>query len=485
VTKHGVRALVVAGAPVLTAVLLWLPALWWPVSTLDEAILLVYPQRMASGDLPYQDFFAAYGPAYWWGLHAWYELTGLTITSMRALGLVLHIALVLGILRLARPLGRASATTCGLLGCLLLFRLGAAPYAWLVTTVLCIWQVQLVVTRPLLAGVLCGLAISVRPDVALLALVPSLILLTQRRARWFVGVMSGLLPIWVSVILTPGGLIEDVLLGRAGKGASQSRLPIPPPAAADRRLLAVLLATVVLMLMLAGLARNRRTTALAAMSLLALPQAFQRADYTHFVYAGLFCLPLLPLAVTRLLERLPNPPPRPRVLGALLGVMVFLVAVPEIPRNITDMLANGNMRARVVHHAGRWLPEAPARADLLGVLLPAVDAMTRPGDTLFVFDANLVRPAVDDVSLYYYLPQLRQVAFHMEITPGITSERGSGLVHDITSADLVILERTPEAERRMLFPYARGGSDDAQRALTKTFCLRRVIERYELWARCR
>jgi hypothetical protein len=239
------------------------------------------------------------------------------------------------------------------------------------------------------------------------------------------------------------------------------------------------------MLMLAGLARNRRTTALAAMSLLALPQAFQRADYTHIVYAGLFCLPLLPLAVTRLLERLPNPPPRPRVLGALLGVMVFLVAVPEIPRNITDMLANGNMRARVVHHAGRWLPEAPARADLLGVLLPAVDAMTRPGDTLFVFDANLVRPAVDDVSLYYYLPQLRQVAFHMEITPGITSERGSGLVHDITSADLVILERTPEAERRMLFPYARGGSDDAQRALTKTFCLRRVIERYELWARCR
>jgi hypothetical protein len=466
-------------------VLLWLPALWWPVSTLDESILLVYPQRMAAGDLPYQDFFAAYGPAYWWGLHGWYAVTGLTITSMRALGLILHLALVLGILRLARPIGRVPATTCALLTCLLLFRLGAAPYAWLVTTVLCVWQVQLVVTRPLLAGFLGGLAISVRPDVGLLALVPSLILLTRSRLRWSVGVVIGLLPVWVSLALTPGGLIEDVLLGRAGKGASQSRLPIPPPAAVDRRLLAVLLATVVLMLLLAGLARTRRATALAAMSVLALPQALQRADYTHFVYAGLFCLPLLPLAMTGLLEHLPRPPLRPRVLGTLLGVVVFLVAVPEIPRNITDMLAHGNMQARAVHHAGRWLPEAPARAAVLDELLPAVDAMTRQGQTLFVFDANLVRPAVDDVSLYYYLPRLRQVAFHMEITPGITSEHGSGLARDVTSADLVVLERTPEAERRALFPYAIGGSDEAQRALVSAFCLRRVVERYELWTRCR
>ena len=63
------RRLAPALAPLsLTAmtVALGLPALTWPANTLDEMILLVYPMRMLDGDLPYRDFFAAYGPAHWW-----------------------------------------------------------------------------------------------------------------------------------------------------------------------------------------------------------------------------------------------------------------------------------------------------------------------------------------------------------------------------------------------------------------------------------
>ncbi len=478
------RETLAPGAVLVAAVVLWLPALWWPVSTLDEAILLVYPQRMSAGDLPYQDFFAAYGPTYWWGLHGWYAVTGLTIESMRVLGLLLHLALVLGVFRLVRPAGLATATTCASLAALLLFRLGAAPYAWLLTTVLCVWQVHLVRHSPLLAGLLGGLAIGVRPDVALLALLPPLVLAHDRRRRWLAGLALGLTPVWICLVITPGGLVEDILLGRAGKGAGQSRLPIPPLVIADRRLLAVLVATVLLTLLAAGLVRSRNSAALGLLALLALPQALQRADYTHFVYAGLLCLPFLPHVLAQLLRQLPRSPARPQVLGSLLGVMVFLLAVPEVPRNIVDMLAHGNMQATTVRHAGRALPEAPARADVLNVLLPAISRLTSDDDTIFVFDANFERPAVNDVSLYYYLHRLRQRAFHLEITPGITSEAGSGLTEDVRAADVVILVRTPEDERRTLFPYATGGSTDARVALTSDFCPVRVIDRYEVWTRC-
>jgi hypothetical protein len=186
-----------------------------------------------------------------------------------------------------------------------------------------------------------------------------------------------------------------------------------------------------------------------------------------------------------LIARTPRASSRPALLGGLVGAALFLLAVPEIPRNVVDMVANGNMQAATVHHDGRSLPEAPVRARVLTTLLRTIDSMTTPGQTVFVFDANMVRPAVNDVSLYYYLPRLHQSAFHMEITPAITTEQGSGLVDDVMDADLVVLVDTPEAERRALFPYATGGSQEATDALRNHFCERQVVERYELWVRCK
>jgi hypothetical protein len=479
------RELLAQALPAALGALVALPALSWPVSTLDEAILLVYPQRMLEGDLPFRDFFAAYGPTFWWGLTGWYSLTGLTVLSMRLLGLVLHVALVLGTYRMLRAYGsRGSAGLGASFAAVLLFRLGANPYAWVVATTLSVWQLALVRRRPLAAGVLAGLAIGVRPDVALIALVPPLVVLVEHRGRWAVGVALGLVPVWLTLLVSPVAMVEQILLGRAGEGAGQSRLPNPPPGAADRRLLAVLLAAVLIAVVWAVCIRARHATALALLAALALPQALQRADYTHFVYAGLLVLPLLPLALDQLLARLPDPVIRPTAVGTLLAAALFVTAVPEIPRNLVDLAANGNMIAETVRHDGRSLPEAPARAAVFGELLPAIDALTDADDTVFVFDANLVRPAVNEVSLYYYLPGLRQNAFHMEITPGITTEEGSGLVDDVMAARLVVLVRTPEAERRQLFPYATGGSDEARQALAAHFCSRRVIDRYELWQRC-
>ena len=134
------RRLAPALAPLsLTAmtVALGLPALTWPANTLDEMILLVYPMRMLDGDLPYRDFFAAYGPAHWWFLEGAYAALAPTVLVARLLGLAIHVLLVLGLYRLLCGLGRAQAVLAGSLAALLMFRIGDAPYAWISSAAAC------------------------------------------------------------------------------------------------------------------------------------------------------------------------------------------------------------------------------------------------------------------------------------------------------------------------------------------------------------
>ena len=491
-TRRGPEAAAVLAAAGLGAVFA-LPALDWPMGTLDEAILLVYPQRMAGGDLPYEDFFAAYGPAFWWGLQGWYAVTDLSVASMRAVGVLVHVAMTLAVYCFARPDGRSRALLCAGLSALLLFRLGANPYAWLVSTALCVWQVALLSfprsgrRSALAAGVLGGLAIAVRPDTALLAVLPPVALLwrSQLWSRWAGGLGLGLVPLAIGVVLTPGALLDNIVLGRAGRGAGESRLPIPPQAPEDRRLLAVLLAVALLVVVTAYLTRQRRLWALALLAVVALPQALQRADYTHFVYAGLVSLPMLPVVLSALSGHVPAAVPRLRFVGGLVAPSLFLVAVPEIPRNVADMVLNGNMQSTTVSYKGREVPEPPDREPVLARLLPEIERLAGPDGKLFVFDGNLRRPAVTDLVLYYYLPRLRQSAYHMEITPGITSEHGSGLREDLEAADVVVLVDTPEDDRRVLFPYAHDGSSEAEHALRDRFCHSGDVDRFQLYVRCR
>jgi hypothetical protein len=459
------------------------------MSPLDEAILLVYPQRMMAGDLPYRDFFAAYGPTFWWGLEGWYTATALTVSSMRWLGLLCHVVLVLGVYQLARPEGRGQALLAAMLSALLLFPLGATPYAWLVVVALCTWQLALLRrprSRGLVPGVLAGLAVGVRPAAALVALVPALVLLagTARVRAWALGLALGLLPVGYDLLLTGPAFLEDVLLGRGGQGARQSMLAVPPAALDDQRLLAGLLACVLLLAVAAGRTRQRFLIAVAALAALGLPQAFQRMDTTHLLYAGLLALPYLPIALGCLLRSLPHPPRRARTFGVLGGTVLCLVTTAQIPRDLVDVMANGNRQHTTVRWQDRVVPDAPWRARALDQLLPAVAALARPGDHLFVFDADTRRPTFGDVTLYYLLPGLRQTAHHMEITPGVTNRNGSGLADDFLDADLLVLVHLPRGVPQEAFPFARPGSSEAAKVLASTFCSVQRVDRYEILRRC-
>jgi len=474
-------------------VALGLPALTWPANTLDEMILLVYPMRMLDGDLPYRDFFAAYGPAHWWFLEGTYALLTPTVLVARLLGLAIHVLLVLGLYRLLCGLGRAQAVLAGSLAALLMFRIGDAPYAWISSAAACVWALSLIARSSVprwhvvAAGVLGGLAVSIRPDVALLALLPALPLVRRCVGwrPWAVGLVVGGLPLLASVLITPSGFLHDVVLGRAGRGAAQSRLPLWPPEPMDQAFLLALAVAILLLVTAAAVRRTAFATSMALLAVLAVPQALQRLDRTHLVYVGILCLPLLPQALGDLLGAVPPRLARPPVLGALLATLLFLLGAGIATVQPVFITAAGDgPDAEVVRHDGRTVPELPARAAALKELLPVLDRVTKPGQRLFVFDSDLVRPAITDVGLYFLMPSLRSSGFNLEVTPGLSSASGSRLDQDVAEADVIVLLEATPAFRAALFPYERDGARAAAEALHRDFCLTTRVRYYQVWLRC-
>jgi len=469
------------------AVALGLPALQWPANTLDEMILLVYPLRMAGGDLPYRDFFAAYGPTHWYLLEGAYSLFGGTLLVARVVGLVIHVLLALANYALLRPAGHAAAVLGGLLTAVMVFNLGAAPYAWLLAASLCLWQVVLLRRAPVwstvLGGLVGGLALSVRPDVLPLVTLPALVVLWRRhRLRlWGAGLVAGALPLAYSFVRAPGAMVEDIVLGRAGRGAGQSRLPWWPENQAARGLALVLVCALGCLLVHVALRRSRESLLLLALAVATVPQALQRVDSPHLTYAGVLFLPALPAVVRGIgahfgLDR-----------AALLSVGMALAIVGIAGTSLYPLgqqLSGDGPRSTTLRHDGRSLLVVARYASTEAQLLHVVDAHSTPGETLFVFDEDLVRPAVNDVSLYYLLPSLRSRAKHVEVTPGVSSARGSGLRDDVQRADVLVLIRTTPGFRRDLFPFEKPGSTEAADALRADFCVIARIDYYVVYRRC-
>jgi len=474
----------------LLAVVLAVVTLDWPAGTLDEMILVVYPERMMAGDLPYRDFFTAYGPAQWWLLQAVYSVTEPSVLTARTVGIAVHVGLVLAVYWLVLPRGRGIAAACSAIAAFLLLGLGAAPFAWLTCVALCVAHLASLHNgarlRVALGGVLAGLAIAVRPDVAPLAMLPALPFLWRRLplARWWAtGLGIGLTPLGIGLVMAGPDLLRNVFGARAGKGAGQSRLPFWPDGATPRQLLLLLLVAVLLSWVVALQVRSRHSVALAVLATAALPQALQRADTVHFVYAGLLSVPLLPLAMHDLLRRRYGA--RAARGGIVAGAALVALATPGwVAVPLADELTGKGPRSTVVEHDGRKLPVTPSSADTLRELLQVLDREGEPGQTVFVYDGNLVRPAISDVGLYHLLPSLTQRAYNLEITPGVTSFPGGRLREDLWEADVVVLLDISEEFRRALFPHARDGSTEAREELERSFCRVATVDYYVVYRRC-
>src|SRR6266446_9546146 len=90
---------------------LW-PGFDRPAAPMDEGSLLVYPELILKGQLPYRDFETFYGPANLWVLSAAYAAFGPSIFAERAVGLTYRLLTLLAIFALVQRWGTTLAAGC-------------------------------------------------------------------------------------------------------------------------------------------------------------------------------------------------------------------------------------------------------------------------------------------------------------------------------------------------------------------------------------
>ncbi len=209
--------------------------------TMEEAFMMVFPERMLKGDLPNRDFLHLYGPGALQVLMGWYKIVGISLESERTFGLIQHLGIIFALFALARPWGRiAAAAVAGMAVFYVLTPIGLTAMAWNGGLALCLWSIVFALRarsmanprRSLIAaGILAGLALTYRPDLALaLVLVYGWYLWRNRHWRTvLLAAVVGMLPMWVHVALVGpstafrGMVIDPVFKLRAGRA-----LPRPP-----------------------------------------------------------------------------------------------------------------------------------------------------------------------------------------------------------------------------------------------------------------
>src|SRR5260370_42340230 len=96
------------------------PAFHSPAIPMDEGMVLVYPEMILKGQLPYRDFESITGPGNSMILAGAYAGFGTNLFVERAVGLAYRIFIVLAIFGIAQRWGALIATSCAILTIVLL-----------------------------------------------------------------------------------------------------------------------------------------------------------------------------------------------------------------------------------------------------------------------------------------------------------------------------------------------------------------------------
>jgi 4-amino-4-deoxy-L-arabinose transferase-like glycosyltransferase len=490
--------------------------------TMEEAFMMVFPERMMKGDLPNRDFLHLYGPGALQVLMGWYKLVGISLESERTFGLIQHLGIIFALFTLARPWGRiAAASVGGLAVFYVLTPIGLTAMAWNGGLALCLWSIVFAlrartVSHPrrslIAAGVLAGLALTYRPDMAL-ALIAVYGWYLWRNRQWRTVVLAalvGLLPMWVHIALVGpstafrGMVIDPVFNLRAGRelprppswshldGSLQAIAELVPPwwkvpaLSAEKSLFlwffAMLLVPVSLLWISIRLWRQEHSPRAATLlcgalfSLGVVPQALQRPDSTHLSWVTCISFPLLILAVVEYVRaRQPRTTVRQRLaagVAAALGLTLvvaplftfryYLLHTRVSAGNVqTPFPVSRNGRRFYLGDFGPYLASRDVIADL--------GTMSKPGERLLVGPSDLRRTWYSDAFFYYMFPELTPATYFIEMDPGLANAPGSRLAAEVASSDWVILtsfwDGWREPNSSMDF-----GSDVPNQVLHDKFC---------------
>jgi hypothetical protein len=472
---------------------------------MDDGSLLLYPELILKGWLPYRDFETFYGPANAYLLAGVYAIFQPEIFVARTVGLVYHLAVLAAIFCIVRPRGIALALGSILIAHFFLLPTGLTPFPWLAGLACALWSLFLAANRPgsrqiLFAGVLGAAALLFRPDLApALALSAGLLLFFQPgKTRWnyLIGLGLGLLPM-LALVCAAGfqNAIDNIFLYPVILSNPARKLPW---ASLQPYLIYLLvfhvIATVtnlfagfLALRKESGLWSNRLFAAAAILALGTTHQALQRMDSGHVTLCCFFSLALLPVSLAIFADRwiaTPASGSRPLLFVAVTLLVVQGLAPEVVPVVRQAVGLGGRSRKNDVvflEHQGRSFPmeSAPVARDT-GSLLDKITSMASPGQRLFVGPADLRRTNYNDTFIYYLLPQLTPATYFLEMNPLSANRPGSRLAADMLTADWLVLDHRlddwNEPNSSSLF-----GSDIPNQTVQSRFELRATQGSYDIY----
>ncbi|MEZ5383038.1 MAG: acyltransferase [Microthrixaceae bacterium] len=234
---------------------------------------------------------------------------------------------------------------------------------------------------------------------------------------------------------------------------------------------------------------GRLTTLLVApLTLGILPQGLQRADTTHLAWVGCVVIPLLPGLVFQLTRDGVARPWRGRWAGLLGAAGLALLVVVAPIYTVRPYLERISESAQAGPEG--WTVRAGDRSFPLGgeplttaaqALAADLEAMSEPGQRLFVGPSDLSKTPYSDAYWYHVFGDLVPATRYIEMDPGIADAPGSGLAEDLASADWVILSHTWDGWDEAN-DSGEPGSTVPNDVLVADFCRYRLYgDSFELW----
>lgn len=464
-------------------------------ASMEEGFMLVFPTLVQQGRVPNVDFLHLYGPASLDALAVWFRVFGDSLESERTFGLLQHLGIIFGIYTITRAYGYITAVGAAIVSVfLVLTPIGLAALAWHGGVALGLWSLVFAVrgratentSNWWVAGGLAGLALGFRPDLALALAVAFAWALWHRRADLKVfaaGLLVGLLPMFIHLVRAgPVAAIEGMLIDPVFRLRPGRELPRPPswgqvdgalqavaeslppwwrfPALAASHQLFIWFWSVIAITV--GVAvwavRHHRSTgsvvggpsdALAIAALFGLgilPQALQRPDSTHLAWVALVSWSLFVVVIAQVLRRW-APSWRPAVLAtAAVGLLMFVVCPFYTYRTylLHSRVSAGNLPVPFEIERGdhRFWVGDPAVARAIDQMMPDLEALAEPGDSLFVGPGDLSRTVYADTYVYWLFSELEPGTYFIEMDPGLADAENSGMDAEIAAADFVVLTNT-------------------------------------------
>ena len=475
---------------------------------MDEGSLLVYPELIRHGALPYRDFETFYGPANIYVLATVYSFFGTDVMIERAVGL-LYRALILSLLFacIARW-DIFAAAGCTMLAAWMLLAADIIAYAWFGGIVCLLGSIWLMAgskfnARFLLAGLVGGCAILYRVDLALAAIFSALPLLylapVRQRMEYLIGMAIGLLPLtlltcWVG----PRELINNLVLYPvfySGLARHKPWSTVEPYYVRELFVLhlvaaaANIVAGIIAVRLRPAEARSRLLLSLAWVGVLLTAQAAQRLDVFHLVCAAFLTIGILPLSLLTLGNRVGKW--RPTFASVGLAIIVVFAAVETVAPNLTILVKGKCLAALTAYeddeyfakHVGRSFPRS-SREEAVGLsrMLDWLEKESAPGERLLVGPADLRRTSYCDTFIYFLMPKLRPSGYFLEMNPLSANRPGSRLADDVSSSNWLLLNRAldgwSEENRSLEFQ-----SDVPNHVVREKFELVREFESYLVFHR--